>query len=251
MWGGMFYFGSNTKRNLGMAAHQEITQGALALAKSYSDVQFFLLPSIPFFRELKESSDSSSLWIGNQSVSSTGDKDITGEVSAVTLKALSSDLVMIGHAERRRLFDGDEEIAAQLEAAETEDLRVIFCIGESVQATDFEMLRKFLKGQLGVLVHHSLDLIIAYEPIFSIGVGGVPADPRYVDKVLTIIKEELSDLGLAETPLLYGGSVNEGNAALYATLKGCDGLFVGRSAWSAAGYRQVFINGYEAFKEKL
>jgi triosephosphate isomerase len=251
MWGGMFYFGSNTKRNLGMAAHQEITQAALALAKSYSEVQFFLLPSIPFFRELKEDSVGSSLWIGNQSVSSTGDKDITGEVSAVTLKALSSDLVMIGHAERRRLFDGDKEIAAQLEAAESENLRVLFCIGESVQATDFEILRKLLKAQLGVLAHRSLDLIIAYEPVFSIGVGGVPADPRYVDKVLTIIKEELSELGLAETPLLYGGSVDEGNAARYASLKGCDGLFVGRSAWSAAGYRQVFINGYEASKEKL
>jgi triosephosphate isomerase len=247
----MFYFGSNTKRNLGIAAHQEIAQAAVALTMSYSDVQFFLLPSIPFFRELKVKSEGSSLWVGNQSVSSTADLDVTGEVSASTLKAMSSDLVMIGHAERRRLFDGDKEIAAQLEAAESEDLRVLFCIGESVQAHDFDALRNLLKAQLEPLAHRTLDLVIAYEPVFSIGVGGVPADQQYVGKVLTIIKEELAELSLAKTPLLYGGSVDEHNAALYGALEGCDGLFVGRSAWSAQGFKQVFLEGYGAFKEKL
>ena len=247
----MFYFGSNTKSNLGAAAHHEVAQAAKDLAITYPDVQFFLLPSIPFFRELKVNSLGSSLWIGNQSVSSTSEQDVTGEVQAAALKALGSDLVMIAHAERRRLFDGDTEIAAQLKATESEDLRVLFCIGESLQAHDFEALRKLLRAQLEPLAHHSLDLIIAYEPLFSIGVGGVPADPQYVDRVLTIIKEELSELSLAKTPLLYGGSVDVHNAAPYGALKGCDGLFVGRSAWSAEGYKQVFQTGYEAFKKKL
>lgn len=247
----MFYFGSNTKSNLGTAAHHEIAQAAIDLANTYPDVQFFLLPSIPFYREIKANSLGTSVWIGNQSLSSMSEQDVTGEVQAPTLKALGSDLVMIAHAERRRLFDGDAEIAAQLKATESADLRVIFCIGESVQAHDFEALRKLLKAQLEPLAHHSLDLIIAYEPVFSIGVDGVPADPQYVDTVLTIIKEELSELSLAKTPLLYGGSVNLHNAALYGALNGCDGLFVGRSAWKAEGYKQVFLNGYEAFKKKL
>lgn len=246
----MFYFGSNTKSNLGVLAHQEIAQAAVDLANTYSDGQFFLLPSIPFFRELKAKSLGSSLWIGNQSLSSKREQDVTGEVQAATLKALGSDLVMIAHAERRRLFDGDAEIVAQLKAAESQDLRVLFCIGESVQAHEFVALRKLLKSQLEPLAQCSLDLIIAYEPLFSIGVGGVPADPQYVDRVLTIIKEELSELSLAKTPLLYGGSVNVHNAALYGALGACDGLFVGRSAWSAEGYQQVFQNGYEASKKK-
>ena len=246
----MFYFGSNTKSNLGAAAHHEIVQAAKDLANTYPDVQFFLLPSIPFFRELKANSLGSSLWIGNQSLSSTSEQDVTGEVQGATLKALGSDLVMIAHAERRRLFDGDAEIAAQLKAAESKDLRVLFCIGESLQAHDFEALRKLLKAQLEPLAHCSLDLIIAYEPVFSIGVGGVPADPQYVDTVLTIIKEELSALNIPNAPLLYGGSVDMHNAGLYGALKGCDGLFVGRSAWSAEGYKQVFQTGYEASKKK-
>ena len=246
----MFYFGSNTKSNLGAAVHNEIAQAAIDLASTYPDVQFFLLPSIPFFRELKANSLGSSLWIGNQSLSPTSEQDVTGEVQAPTLKVMGSDLVMIAHAERRRLFDGDAEIAAQLKAAESQDLRVLFCIGESVQAHDFVALRTLLKAQLEPLAHHSLDLIIAYEPVFSIGVGGVPADPQYVDKVLTIIREELSALNLAKTPLLYGGSVDLSNAALYGALGACDGLFVGRSAWSAEGYKQVFLSGYEGSKKK-
>lgn len=125
------------------------------------------MPSIPFFRELKAKSLGSSLWIGNQSLSSKREQDVTGEVQAATLKALGSDLVMIAHAERRRLFDGDAEIVAQLKAAESQDLRVLFCIGESVQAHEFVALRKLLKSQLEPLAQCSLDLIIAYEPLFQ------------------------------------------------------------------------------------
>lgn len=247
----MFYFGSNTKSNLGATTHNEIAQAAIELANTYPDVQFFLLPSIPFFREVKAKSLGSSLWTGNQSLSSTSEQDVTGEVQAPTLKALGTDLVMIAHAERRRLFDGDTEIAAQLKATESADLRVLFCIGESVQAHDFVALRKLLKAQLEPLAHCSLDVIIAYEPVFSIGVGGVPADPQYVDTVLTIIKEELSGLNMAKTPLLYGGSVDLHNAALYGALQGCNGLFVGRSAWSAQGFKEVFLRGYGASDRKL
>lgn len=247
----MFYFGSNTKSSLGAAEHHRIIQAATHVAKTHSDVQIFILPSTPFFREGKAQSLGTSLWIGNQSLSSIAGQDITGEISAATLKALGSDLVMIAHAERRRLFDGEAEIAIQLRAAEKEGLRVLFCIGEKAQAQNFKALRKLLKMQLEPLAHHSLDLVIAYEPVFSIGVDGIPADVPYVDKVLTLIKEELSELNLANAPLLYGGSVDQHNAALYGALIPCDGLFVGRSAWSDGGFESVFMGGYAAAIKKL
>jgi len=246
----MFYFGSNTKRDLGLNEHQEITLAALKVATSYPEVQFFLLPSILYFQSLKVETAGTNLWVGNQSVSSTASENITGEVPATALKAMSSDLVMIGHAERRRHFDGKPEISAQLTAAANEGLRVLFCIGENVQMQDFDELSNLLSEQLDALSNFSLELLIAYEPVFSIGVNGVPADPIYVDKVLRLIKELLSKKNLAATPLLYGGSVDPKNAADYAGLEPCDGLFVGRSAWGSKGYAEVFLNGYEAFKNK-
>ncbi|TRZ56050.1 MAG: triosephosphate isomerase [Streptomycetaceae bacterium] len=246
----MFYFGSNTKRDLSLNEHQEITLAALRVATSYPEVQFFLLPSILYFQSLKVETAGTNLWVGNQNVSSTASENITGEVPATALKAMSSDLVMIGHAERRRLFDGKLEISAQLTAAANEGLRVLFCIGETVQMQDLDELSILLSEQLEPLSNISLELLIAYEPVFSIGVNGAPADPIYVDKVLRLIKELLSKQNLAATPLLYGGSVDPENAADYAALEPCDGLFVGRSAWSSNGYTEVFLNGYEAFKNK-
>lgn len=246
----MFYFGSNTKRDLGLFEHQEITFAASKIASTYSEVQCFLLPSILYFQSLREETEETNLWVGNQSISSTALENITGEVPASALKAMNSDLVMIGHAERRRFFDGKSEISAQLAAAAKENLRVLFCIGENAKMQDFGELSILLSEQLEPLSTISLELLIAYEPVFSIGVNGVPAEPHYVDKVLRLIRDLLSQRNLASTPLLYGGSVDASNAAMYAALENCDGLFVGRSAWSSKGFTEVFLNGYEAFKNK-
>lgn len=246
----MFYFGSNTKRDLSESAHHEVTQALIDQSNNYKDVQFFLLPSIPFFQSLRVKSKDSRLWLGNQSLSTTSGGDVTGEVSAKTLKALNSDLVMIGHAERRRLFDGPDEIEAQLAAAAKEGLRTLFCIGESARATDLNNLSNFLEKQLKPLTKVSVDLLIAYEPVFSIGESGSPAEPAYVAEVLEIIKDLLSKMGLPNAPLLYGGSVDDQNAPIYASISACQGLFVGRSAWSRNGIEAVFTNAYQVLKAK-
>ena len=179
----MFYFGSNTKRDLSELIHQEITDAAIDLAKTFPYVKFFLLPSIPYFQNLKARSEGSTLWIGNQNVSSTSGEDVTGEVSAKTLKSLNSDLVMVGHAERRRRFDGAVEIASQLAAVAKENLRTLFCIGETVKASDFIALSELLRQQLEPLSRISVDVLVAYEPVFSIGVNGIQADPAYVEGI--------------------------------------------------------------------
>lgn len=79
---------------------------------------------------------------------------------------------MIGHAERRRLFDGPDEIEAQLAAAAKEGLRTLFCIGESARATDLNNLSNFLEKQLKPLTKVSVDLLIAYEPVFPLAKVG-------------------------------------------------------------------------------
>ena len=247
----MFYFGSNTKRDLDESAHKDITEAALKIAQVHDDAQLFILPSIPFFLSLKAMSAGTQLWVGNQMISATFGSDVTGEVSAKIVKNLNSDLVMIGHAERRRLFDGDEEIRAQLDLASKEGLTILFCIGESTQADDFNALAEFLKLQIKPLANISTKLVVAYEPVFSIGANGIEADPKYVDQILTIIKKQLMEIRLGDTPILYGGSVNAHNAASYAALDACDGLFVGRSAWTSEGFNEVFLSGYKAYKNKL
>jgi triosephosphate isomerase len=246
----LFYFGSNTKRDLSLASHISITNSALKISKKYSDSRIFLLPAMPLMQMLRSRAKGSRLWIGNQVISATTGSDVTGEVSAKLVKSLGSDLVLIGHAERRRLFDGDREISSQLQLASACNLRILFCIGESRALKYKAALRKFLRNQLQALARIQTPVIVAYEPVFSIGAGGKPANPSYVARTLEIISEELARLGLNKTPILYGGSVNPDNAKLYAALDYCQGLFVGRSAWSAAGFEKVFLAGYNGYSAK-
>ena len=84
----MFYFGSNTKRDLSKASHGAVATAALRLATEFSDAQIFLLPSMPLFSSMRTQADGSRLWVGNQTVSKTSGRDLTGEVSARLLKSL-------------------------------------------------------------------------------------------------------------------------------------------------------------------
>ncbi|MEY3469608.1 MAG: hypothetical protein RLZZ575_68, partial [Actinomycetota bacterium] len=80
-----------------------------------------------------------------------------------------------------------------------------------------------------------------------------PAEPGYVEESFQLIKEALSELERKPEnfPLLYGGSVNVENAKQLASLDSCAGLFVGRSAWSKDGFRNVFEKAYAGYKSKF
>lgn len=246
----MFYFGSNTKRDLSSTSHFAITATALALAEEFTDSRVFILPPAPLFYPLVNEARGSRLWIGNQVISGTSGRDITGEISGALVKSLGSKMVMIGHGERRQNFDGERAIAAQVQRARKANLRILFCVGESRIIKDSQTLRTFLRGQLRPLSSIDTQIILAYEPLFSIGVGGKPAKPDYVARTISVLAQELDRLGKSRVPILYGGSVDAQNAYTYAALPYCDGLFVGRSAWSSRGFNRVFRAGYSGFQSK-
>jgi triosephosphate isomerase len=79
-------------------------------------------------------------------------------------------------------------------------------------------------------------VILAYEPVWSIGEGGIPADPEFANQQHRKIKELTADICGSALAVLYGGSVNPQNCCALAARTHIDGLFIGRSAWDAAGY---------------
>ena len=107
-----------------------------------------------------------------------------------------------------------------------------------------ETLRAQLKiGLHSITAEQAANLWIAYEPVWAIGVNGVPADEQYADERHRVIKETLSELFGPETgldiPVLYGGSVNPENAPLLIQMPHIDGLFIGRSAWDADRFNAI------------
>lgn len=158
-----------------------------------------------------------------QNVSSDKNGSFTGEVSSSQLKSIKVDSVIIGHSERRNLFLEDYKIInKKVKNALKENLKVILCIGEKEEndlSNMFEELRKDLKD---------IDLnniIIAYEPEYSIG-KGVSASLSHIKNVYNRIKKEYN------TKIIYGGSVTEKNIVEICNIT--DGVMIGKSSLNAS-----------------
>ncbi len=207
---------------------------------------------MPLLVPLKKMSFGSGLWVGPQRVSGT-ESNTTGEISAKLIKELDADLVMVGHAERRAMGEKDKDLKEQLQALQENNLMAIYCMGESEKEPSVQTRKDVFAKQLKVLKDLNIErALIGYEPVWSIGVNGTPAESGYVEESFEAIKGVLTDLGLnlKNFPLCYGGSVNIDNAKELAALDNCDGLFVGRSAWSKDGFRNVYDKAHAGFRSK-
>jgi triosephosphate isomerase len=248
----MFYFGTNTKQQLSKSLHEDVAEIASLLAKANKDTQFFVLPALPLVGDFKKLTFGSGLWIGSQRVSGKTE-NITGEISAQLLNEIDADMVMVGHAERRALGENQAEINRQLSELIKNKLQILYCVGEEKIEKKIENRKEFLVEQLKVIKDLEIEkAILAYEPVWAIGVNGTPAEPNYVEESMNLIKIILKEMGkdLNKFPVLFGGSVNIENAKAFAALKSCDGLFVGRSAWSKDGFRNVYEKARAGFKSK-
>ncbi|HEU0113899.1 MAG TPA: triose-phosphate isomerase [Thermomicrobiales bacterium] len=250
-------FGTNFKMNqtpAGSAAFFTALAGDGAVP---AGVQLFVIPpftSLPAVTALAAAKPSA-IWIGAQNMHWAADGAYTGEISATMLQALGVDLVLLGHAERRRLFhETDPDVNRKALAAVARDLRVLLCVGETAEERGYGVGGETVARQLKIDLHHFEPrhfplLQIAYEPVWSIGAGGTPALPEDVEPMARLIRDVLGDrFGEAgrATPVLYGGSVDANNAGGFVRLPDIDGLFVGRAAWTVDGFRAVLDAALQA-----
>lgn len=166
----------------------------------------------------------------------------TGEISASMIKDAGATLVEIGHSERRAHFgETDETVALKTKAAIANGLLALVCVGETRAEYEAgqtsEVLERQVRAALSSLTaQDQTSIIIAYEPVWSIGEGGVPADPGFADLQHQRIKQVTLSLFREAAGVVYGGSVNLENCRALAMRENIDGLFIGRSAWEASGY---------------
>jgi triosephosphate isomerase len=231
------FFGTNTKMNQTAEETARFVAG-LSSAAAVGGVQRFVIPPFTSLAAAVEAAHAAGIWIGAQNVHWAESGEFTGEISARMLRALGVDLVLVGHAERRQRFaETDADIRRKVEAALAHGLRVLLCVGDTAAehrcgaATDtvLRQVRLALEG-----VTDRSRVLVAYEPVWAIGEGSTPAEPAEVQPVAAALRE-----WLGETPLLYGGSVSVASAPDYAGLRGIDGLFVGRAAWTPDGFANV------------
>lgn len=159
----------------------------------------------------------------------------TGEVSAHMLRGLVQ-YVIIGHSERRHVFgEHDNDIRHKVQAVVRNHMRPILCVGETAQErsdgdTGFVLHDQITAGLANVTSEEVPHIVIAYEPVWAIGTGD-NAKPQDVSGAARLIRDQVRDLFGKEISeqvrVIYGGSVNDHNAADYVNLKEIDGLLPG------------------------
>lgn len=167
------------------------------------------------------------------------DGAFTGEVSAPMLLELGVKGAIVGHSERRQHFgETDETVRQRAEAGLEAGLSVIACVGETGTERESDETQDVLARQVGVLPRHER-LVIAYEPVWAIGTGR-NATAEDAARVHLALRAELSRLGAAgRIPILYGGSVNLGNALGLLAQPEIDGVLVGGASLDPDGWAEI------------
>ena len=199
--------------------------------------QPFIIPPFPYIAEVADK-----VKIGAQNMHWDDQGAWTGEVSPPMVKDCGAAIVELGHSERRTFFgETDETVALKVQAALRHGLIALVCIGDTRAEYDAGATADVLAKQTRYALRDvgktaPGKVIIAYEPVWSIGEGGVPADPDFANEQHKKLKHLTAGLAGEPLPIFYGGSVNPQNCCDLAKRSDIDGLFIGRSAWNAAGY---------------
>lgn len=170
----------------------------------------------------------------------------TGEISAVMLKDVDCEYVIVGHSERRQYFgETDETVNKRIKAAHDAGLNVIMCVGETLEEREsgktFDVLKTQLVGGLKDIQAHDM-LVIAYEPVWAIGTGKT-ATPEQAQEAHQFIREQLAGIyGAQEAQkirILYGGSVKPENVASLMAQQDVDGGLVGGASLKPESFAKI------------
>ncbi len=176
----------------------------------------------------------------------------TGEISAAMLRDLYVRYVILGHSERRSLFgETDEVVNRKVRTAHASGLRVILCVGETLEERDAGQVEAVLERQLrtglaGLEPKEAQETVIAYEPVWAIGTGRT-ATPEQAQEAHAFIRRTIAAIVSPEVAdrvrIQYGGSVKPENAATLLHQPDIDGALVGGASLDPRAFAQIVKAG--------
>lgn len=213
-------------------------------ASRFPEVQVALAPPFTLLGAMREAVND--IGVGGQDCHVEAGGAFTGDVSAALLADAGADFVIVGHSERRSLHrEADELVRAKAEAAQAAGLGVILCVGETEAQRDSGQAEAVVAAQLAGSLPQGEDaaarLSVAYEPVWAIGTGRVPSIDD-VGAMHRAIREKLNAVygeAGAGVRILYGGSVNAGNAAELLAADEVGGALVGGASLTAESFTAI------------
>ena len=171
----------------------------------------------------------------------------TAAISPYMIRSVGAKYTLVGHSDNRAEGDTDLMLKNKVKFALTNNLKVVFCIGENNKQKKNNQTFKVLKKQLVKVLEKKFNksnIIVAYEPIWSIGTGKIP-NQKDLLKTTIYIKKVLKNIFKKNSPaVLYGGSVDGNNIDMFKQIKEIDGFLVGGASKSSKKFIDIIKNYY-------
>lgn len=206
------------------------------LSNRFAAVEVVLAPPLTSLETVRQAIEGSRLLLCAQNLHWQPQGAFTGEVGADMLRDAGCSHVIVGHSERRRLFgETNAEFGRKVAAALDASLRPVLCIGETLEQRGGGRTWRTLSAQLSGALKSvpksvSGSLTVAYEPVWAIGTGRNATPTQVMEAhgwIRRALKRRFGASEAARIPILYGGSVNPGNAPDLARVPEVDGVLVG------------------------
>jgi triosephosphate isomerase (TIM) len=234
----------NWKMNGSLAANEALVR-ALVAGMNGARCEVAVCVPAPYLAQVNALRAGSKLELGAQDVSQHMQGAYTGEVCAAMLKEFGVRYAIVGHSERRQYHgETDAVVAEKAKAALAAGITPIVCVGETLAEREAGHMQEVVKRQMAAVIHvngHCIsEIVVAYEPVWAIGTGKT-ATPEQAQEVHALLRAQLT----AATPhpervhILYGGSMNAGNAAQLLAQPDIDGGLVGGASLKAADFLQI------------
>lgn len=234
----------NWKMHGSYAANAALLAGLVDGAASVVGCDLVVCPPFPYLAQAHAAlSGKGGIALGAQDLSTQQQGACTGDVSATMLADIGCQWVLVGHSERRSQHaETSQLVAGKAQAALALGLTPVVCVGETLVEHDAGQAQAVIAAQLQPVLSLGAkavaNMVIAYEPVWAIGTGQT-ATPQQAQAVHAGIRASLAQLGVPQVRILYGGSVNAGNAASLFSMSDINGALVGGASLMAEEFLRI------------
>ena len=235
---------ANWKMNKNFDDGLKVIKAIRKKIKNKSNKKYIILPPLQSTLYIRNNLIKNDVIFGSQDCSQFKNGAFTGDISAEMIKKIGCKYVLIGHSERRTIYNETNEILKRkIKRAMEQKLKVIFCVGESLSQYKQAKSIQFIIAQLTKVFNKNINfknIILAYEPIWAIGTNITPS-MQEIDDIHFKIKETMKrNFNVVKIPVLYGGSVKAINSANIFSLKNVDGGLIGGASLIASEFCKIY-----------
>lgn len=237
----------NWKMHGNLVENKQLLDAVVKGVAGFQHGEFSVCVPYPYLLSVQSALKNSNVSWGAQNVSQHEKGAYTGEVSTSMLQDFGCRYVIVGHSERRAIFNEDNStVALKYAAVENAKLIPILCVGETLEQRESGVTEQIIASQLDAIIAESGvnslgQSVVAYEPVWAIGTGKT-ATPQQAQDIHSFIRKKIASQNenvAADLLILYGGSVKANNAAELFAMPDIDGGLIGGASLVAEDFISI------------